>query len=348
MTVTTPSGQYEVELWAATAGVPGPVARYTWTAEQGVRLEVHDPQWADFARRVLADGVSSRARDRVVSAAEGPVFLAALSEIGGSYHWFRWVRAAPELPSDEAPAPAGGAPQPNGRPAPHGPPPSNGRPVPDGPRTAGPDSPAAATSPAPLARTRDEALLFLTLQPCPGCGATAGPSWDSALVSHNGQAARQYTGACPDCGSIRDYVFTLPELVRRPAGTPPWSRFGGPEASRLIDAGQWLWVADRTAERSPSGDLAADRRYLDLAAAAMDEILKFIPDSAAHVPETGFWTEQGRAVRAAEPGRFRADRLAVVRDYYRGRLTELAAAGVTRPRVGRGGYGRPGPAPGRA
>ncbi|WP_214411986.1 hypothetical protein [Sphaerisporangium fuscum] len=165
----------------------------------------------------------------------------------------------------------------------------------------------------PVARTRDEAHLYFDLHPCERCGSVETP-WEHALVAVPEGLAARYTGTCSDCGAERSHLFGLPEREVSSGGFPT---FGGPEPSQIVDAGQWLWVADLTAANIPADDPAAARQALAIAIAAMEEIVKFAPPGGDRVPENAFWTELGRQVRAAEPGRFRVDRLLVVRDTYR-------------------------------
>ena len=98
----------------------------------------------------------------------------------------------------------------------------------------------------------------------------------------------------------------------------------GPEPSELLDAGQWMQVADRAATAVPTKPVEAGR-VLAVAQAAVDEVIKFVPAGQDAVPEDEFWTPEGRAVRDAEPGRFRLDRLLVVRDTYRDLVRETGA-----------------------
>ncbi|GAA3155994.1 hypothetical protein GCM10020001_094890 [Nonomuraea salmonea] len=106
----------------------------------------------------------------------------------------------------------------------------------------------------------------------------------------------------------------MPERPTMPAGYPT---FGGPEPSELLDAGEWLWVADLTAGNVPVDDEAEAHRTLSIATAAVEEVVKFIPPGADEVPDDGFWSQRGREMRAAEPGRFQLDRLLIVRDSFR-------------------------------
>ncbi|WP_067181020.1 hypothetical protein [Microtetraspora niveoalba] len=164
-----------------------------------------------------------------------------------------------------------------------------------------------------VARTRDEAHLYLDLHPCKQCGSVE-TTWDRGLASVDGTLVDRYAGACDDCGAEREFLFGLPE---RPVASAGYPTFGGREPSQLLDAGEWMWVADLTAGNVPVDDRAEARRALSIAVAAVEEIVKFIPPGAEEVPDDGFWSERGRQVRTAEPGRFQLDRLLIVRDTYR-------------------------------
>ncbi|MFI6791927.1 hypothetical protein ACIBG4_31820 [Nonomuraea sp. NPDC050383] len=163
----------------------------------------------------------------------------------------------------------------------------------------------------PVARTRDEALLHLDLTPC-ACGSVETP-WESGVVGVAEELAVAYAGICADCGAEREYVFGLPEQETAPHG---WPTFGGAEPSQLIDAGEWLWVADQVGSSVPP-DPEEGARALAMARAAVEEVLKFVSEGRDRVPEQAFWTDRGLRVHAAEPGRFRVERLLVVRDTYR-------------------------------
>jgi hypothetical protein len=170
-----------------------------------------------------------------------------------------------------------------------------------------------STMPFAVARTRDEAHLYLELHPCEDCGSVD-TEWEHGLAEADGELVSSYVGVCPGCGMEREYLFGLPEKETAAGAFPT---FGGPEPSELLDAGQWLEVADLSASDVPAGDRAAAARVLSVARAAVEEVLKFIPAGRAEVPDDAFWTDEGRRVRDAEPGRFRLDRLLVIRDTYR-------------------------------
>jgi hypothetical protein len=180
----------------------------------------------------------------------------------------------------------------------------------------------------PLARTNAEAHLYMDLHPC-ACGEIRFPRVSSVITTPEGDLASRYSGVCPQDGAEREFTFRLPERIMPP---PPdgMVTYGGPEPSELIDPGEWLSVADAYARSVPAdtASLAADglataRSMLVHAAAAVDEVLKFIPADTDRVPEEAFVTDRGRAAFAKEPGRFRRPRLEAVRDTYRSIAAQL-------------------------
>jgi hypothetical protein len=173
----------------------------------------------------------------------------------------------------------------------------------------------------PLARTNAEAHLYMDLHPC-ACGEIRFPRGSSVVTTPDGDLASRYTGSCPRDGAEREFMFRLPQQIMMPPRDGS-VRYGGVEPSELIDPGEWLSVADACARSVPADTaaLAADglaqaREQLKRAAAAIDEVLKFIPAGEDRVPEPAFVTDRGRAAFAREPGRFRRPRLEAVRDTY--------------------------------
>ncbi len=163
-----------------------------------------------------------------------------------------------------------------------------------------------------VARTRDEAHLYLDLQPCEECGSNE-VAWKIALVEFEGRPVNRYSGACAGCGTWREFYFTVAPHEVMYDGRPT---FGGKLTSELLDPGEWLWVADRVA-----GDAPPDKsgEALAIAAAAVDEALKFVQPGGDAVPDEAFWSDRGQEVHAAEPSRFQRDRLLALRSTYRQR-----------------------------
>ncbi len=159
----------------------------------------------------------------------------------------------------------------------------------------------------PVARTRDEAHLFCDLHPCQQCGSSD-VTWEHGLVDVEGQLLSRYTGTCPGCGAAREFRFALPDREVMPHGYPT---FGGAQASQLLDAGEWLHVAELTAAAATED---GSGQAIAVALAAVDEVVKFIPPNQDEVPETAFWSEHGRKVRESDPSRFRRERLLAVRN----------------------------------
>lgn len=167
-----------------------------------------------------------------------------------------------------------------------------------------------------LARTSAECHLYIALHPCE-CG-------ESRLASEHHIASRDeglvavYSGRCGNCGADRSF-----ELLLDPEMPPPPPAYGGTRASAIIDAGQFLAVADREAK--------AD--HLERAIAALDEVIKHVAAGSDRIDESALWSEAGRRVYDAEPGRFRLRRLWAVRDSYQG---ALGRQGLVKTLVSRG------------
>ena len=100
--------------------------------------------------------------------------------------------------------------------------------------------------------------------------------------------------------------------------------YGGAEPSTIIDPGQFLSVADDSAKSAPmsvadldDADKARAKRKMAVAIAAVEEVIKFIPLGEDRVPPSAFFSDAGRQVYDAEPGRFRKPRLEAVLGAYR-------------------------------
>lgn len=179
------------------------------------------------------------------------------------------------------------------------------------------------------ARSHNEAMLYVVLRACRTCGERARDITDEIDV-RDGAVHTEYAAVCRRCGDTHRYVFRLPE--RDPQAGVDEVVYGGSEPSKIIDAGEWLGVADRLAAGGfgPAGPQPSDRgnRALALAAAAaVDEVLKFIPVGADRVPLNATWTDEGKEQFARDPGRMRRARMEVLAGVYRSGAARRARAG---------------------
>ncbi len=172
------------------------------------------------------------------------------------------------------------------------------------------------------ARSMSEVRLYMDLQPCPGCGHH-GFTAACDVVERGDDLAAVSRGYCPNCGKERRFELLLDD------DPVPGGGFGGERPSTIIDAGQWLALADDSSRRVPGSAAGLDgdarRRAvteLQRALAALDEVTKFLPAGADRLPTSAFFSTPGKKVYLAEPGRFQRARLEATRQAWR----ELARA----------------------
>jgi hypothetical protein len=150
----------------------------------------------------------------------------------------------------------------------------------------------------------------MDISACPACGGN-GFQGTSVVMLQDGQFYERHTGPCEECGSPREFVFRMPTELELRLGA---ADFGGPEPSELLDPGEWMTVAEVSADR----DAGATKADLEYAAAAAEEVLKFLPpgsDVADAIPASAFHSPVGRDAYARMPER-----------YTRGRLMAIARA----------------------
>jgi hypothetical protein len=170
----------------------------------------------------------------------------------------------------------------------------------------------------PIGRTILESHIYMELRPCV-CGTRDLTITSSELIGGgDGGFIRRHVGRCPACEASREFVFGLPDNAV--IGGVSWEMyFGGDAPSQLIDAGEWMEIAERVARSihsRPDPDPVAlrdQREALTVAVAAVNEALKFIPDGVDEVPDDAFWTDLGRAKQHELYGRFRRFRLQAYR-----------------------------------
>lgn len=144
-------------------------------------------------------------------------------------------------------------------------------------------------------RSSAEAHIYMDQRACT-CGDIEFERVSAAMID-GGVLCSRYFGTCRTCGTQREFIFELPPTPHPIAGQ---KKFGGSDRSRLLDAGEWMAIAEYYAKLDPG-----TFNDLDTARAAVEEVIKFLPDGADRVPDDAFWSERGRAIRDREPGRFR-------------------------------------------
>jgi len=179
-------------------------------------------------------------------------------------------------------------------------------------------------------RSHAEAHLYVELHPC-DCGTATLAAQNRTITRDDGLLC-VYEGGCGSCGKARRFEFVLDEPLSPSSGPLV---YGGEEPSTIIDAGQFLWLAERYAKPIPA-DVAAlvdserpsARQALEVAVAALTEVVKFIPPDANTVPSGAYFTEHGRTIRDRQPDRFQRDWLIGMLEQYRRmaeRLRELGS-----------------------
>jgi hypothetical protein len=129
--------------------------------------------------------------------------------------------------------------------------------------------------------------------------------------------------------------YNVPELPDAPAANFSFvitATPGDPPSLRALDPGQALGVADALSRQVPGTPPAdpsfrrAARSDLAEAMAALARVRAAIPAGADRVPNDAFCSIEGEAIRDAEPGRFRRERLDAVYEAWRGMLGEYDGA----------------------
>jgi hypothetical protein len=179
--------------------------------------------------------------------------------------------------------------------------------------------PGGALSGLPRPRSAAERRLYFDLRPCE-CGASSFTQDELTVVPNGAEYAMRYAGTCVYCGRARRFEVALSEELT-PAEFVGWAPGNTP--SQIFDAGQWLLLAHAFSGQAVafandddfhsqrvwmtiiSGHAAQGVHYLLIrSAAAVDEVLKFLPPGADRVPDSAFWTDAGNVARRELPDRF--------------------------------------------
>jgi hypothetical protein len=160
-----------------------------------------------------------------------------------------------------------------------------------------------------LARSPEECHLYMELHPCE-CGEVAF-NWSRHRREQRGEALiSAYEGECGQCGRSRRFEFEVTGEV------PPPPAYGGETPSQIIDPSEFLAVGEELSAAVPADPTMLDRaavedayEAIEMAVAAVEEVLKFLPAGADRVPLDAFLTDTGRAAYARDPERFGRRRL---------------------------------------
>jgi hypothetical protein len=155
------------------------------------------------------------------------------------------------------------------------------------------------------ARTVAEAHLYMDLR-----GAEPGPR-GHRLEARGDALVSVYQARCEGTPQRFEFVIDEPEARH--------GLYGDEVASSIVGPGEFLAWSDLLSRAVPAevdgldrASRAEARRRMALAVACVEEILKFVPAGGDQVPEAAFRSDLDLAVRAAEPGRFRRERLEAV------------------------------------
>jgi len=136
-------------------------------------------------------------------------------------------------------------------------------------------------------------------------------------------------------GKLLEFEFREDGLPAPKPGLRRKVEYGGNAPSQLIDAGEWMKVVDRHANRAPRSLAGLPERArrdatsdLALALAALDEVMKFLPAGADRVPSTSLFGTRGKAYFNKDVRRFRREALVAQRDELEARLRRFESSKV--------------------
>ena len=169
-----------------------------------------------------------------------------------------------------------------------------------------------------FSRSIEESQLYIKLHPC-DCGEDDFMWTDHQLARRGDAKASIYHGTCESCGRERRFEFTMS------SEHPPPPAFGsGDQPSQIIDPGEFLLASRRAAGlvRVDPNDLPPQARYevlyeLEMAVAALKEVLKFFPPGSDSLPLDAFTSEHSKSVLSADPTQFSRSQIVAELELYR-------------------------------
>jgi hypothetical protein len=183
-----------------------------------------------------------------------------------------------------------------------------------------------------FARSAEEADLYVDLE-CEAAGEVP-KTRKRKKTERRRQTFWTYEIRC-ESGKLMEFEFELDGLPEAKPGLRRKVAYGGAEPSRLIDAGEWMRVADRYANLAPKSLAGLPERQrreaagnLDIAIAAVGEVLKFIPSGADRVSSTALTSTRGKTYFNKDVRRFTRSALEEMRADLEARMRRYKSSRV--------------------
>jgi len=159
-----------------------------------------------------------------------------------------------------------------------------------------------------------EACLYLRVIPCPLC---RNGSLDAGMPEQGADPGTvRFVATCRNCGAADVYCFRVAEAPTRVdpvSSSAAISRDDAP--SEIIDAVQWVTLAEIMLESAEDTPDAAERRWRRIRAAqCLDEALKFYEPGNELPPAAALFAEASRAAVRDFPQRYARSRLVARRE----------------------------------
>ncbi|WP_280398755.1 hypothetical protein [Nocardia carnea] len=170
------------------------------------------------------------------------------------------------------------------------------------------------------ARTLVEARTYLSLLAAAAGAAEQGPPATSLIEGREAWTVQSAFGDVAVPYLSEDVSWKIGALY-------------GLGISQLIDAGQWILVAETFASRAleasmsyagrPDQDRTIVEQNWQFAAEALGEAMKFLPEGAQRLPERVFWSGLGERFAHEHPDRITRAQLVEDYEFYTGALDDF-------------------------
>jgi hypothetical protein len=166
-----------------------------------------------------------------------------------------------------------------------------------------------------VARTAAEAHLYVDLE-CEALGEVPIERKQRPASKRNVRQVIEFTMYEVRCQSGKLLEFEFSVLPKERPGLRRSVSYGGKEPSQLLDAGDWMLIADRHVGKAPKSVAGMSEKArklakedLQIAIACVDEILKFIRPGETSVSSTTLTGNRGKTYFNKDVRRFRRDQL---------------------------------------